>query len=316
MRNIKDFLLDTSIYFSFDQSGFLRHAKSFEEIPQDLSGLNALITGANAGIGYETAKSLAMRNARVMMLCRNKEKSEEAYQTLKNINPLTQRYIVDMSDLDSIAQLSIELPTSEKIHCIIQNAGLMPQQYAQNKQGLETCLATHIIGPIALLKKLHKDQRIDQHTKNIFVSSGGGYTKKLDCAAMFDYSEERREKYDGMQAYAYTKRAQMVLNRIINEKALFDVRSYCMHPGWASTDGVKNAMPQFFDFTQQRLRTPAQGADTVIYLASRYQEDLDTDGIWFDRVLRNDYLLWGTKETQAQREEFFLRIEEILNTNG
>ena len=80
MRSPLSALLDASIYFSFDASGFRRHARGFDpsDIDVDMGGKRCLVTGANSGIGLATAQALARRGAEVWILCRNPERGRAA----------------------------------------------------------------------------------------------------------------------------------------------------------------------------------------------------------------------------------------------
>ncbi len=302
-------ILDASIYFSFDQRGYLRHQKSYfnpNDLEKDLSDLNIMITGANNGLGYETARQLAHMKANLFLVCRNPEKSEQAYQEIKKIQPNTTLIIADMSDLESIRNITID----QKIDCLVQNAGLMPETYQVSKQGYEICLATHILGPLTLIDHLKHKNLFSPKPRIIFVSSGGGYTKKLDIHQIFEPSQTT---YDGMQAYAYTKRAQMVLSEMINQKNPEKIESFVCHPGWADTSGVRTAMPKFFEKTKENLRNLQSGADTIVYLASQTKEKQSTQGVWFDRKIRSYYLLPFTKESSEDREKFWQKLSEILD---
>jgi dehydrogenase/reductase SDR family protein 12 len=79
-----DILLDETILFSFDRTGYERHARAFrpEELAEDLSGRVCLVTGANSGIGRAAALELARRGAELWLLCRDEGRGREAQQAL------------------------------------------------------------------------------------------------------------------------------------------------------------------------------------------------------------------------------------------
>ena len=91
-RNLQNKLLDGSIFFSFDRSGFIRHAQEYntEDLNVDCTGKNYLITGANSGLGKATAIEIAQRGGTVYLLCRNEQRAtnaqEEIIQKTKNQN--------------------------------------------------------------------------------------------------------------------------------------------------------------------------------------------------------------------------------------
>src|SRR6478609_4309546 len=94
-----DKVLDKSILFSFDRTGFLRHQKHYDQnsLKVDLKNKVCLVTGANSGLGFETAKKLAKLGAQVILVCRNKEKGQKA---LEKIEGKARLEILDVSDLE------------------------------------------------------------------------------------------------------------------------------------------------------------------------------------------------------------------------
>jgi NAD(P)-dependent dehydrogenase (short-subunit alcohol dehydrogenase family) len=103
-----------------------------------------------------------------------------------------------------------------------------------------------------------------ENARIIFVSSGGMYAVGL----RLDDPEYKNSPYEGVKAYAYAKRAQVVLTEIYadmwKEKK---IGVYSMHPGWADTKVVQNSLSIFSMLTSAILRTPEEGADTIVYLA-------------------------------------------------
>ena len=99
-------VLDPSIVFSFDQTGFLRHRMLFDghDLDVDLAGRVCRITGGNSGLGYATAAGLAVRGATVWLLCRNEARAESAVENIRKTtnNPNVFHAKVDVSNPDSI----------------------------------------------------------------------------------------------------------------------------------------------------------------------------------------------------------------------
>jgi NAD(P)-dependent dehydrogenase (short-subunit alcohol dehydrogenase family) len=75
-----------------------------------------------------------------------------------------------------------------------------------------------------------------------------------------------------------------------------------MHPGWADTPAVRTSLPRFWSLLRRVLRTPAEGADTVVWLAASPAARGQTGRFWFDRQPRSTHLLPWTRETSAQRQ--------------
>lgn len=315
-RKLKNAVLDRSIYWSFDRTGFLRHQREFVagDLDVDLRGTRCLVTGANSGLGLATARGLAHRGATVHMLCRNRERGEAAREDIRSTALAAGRTsvdlrldLVDMSDLHSVRSFctSFDAPVDVLIH----NAGLLPDQRRLSPQGLELTVATHVAGPWLMTRLLSRQFR---HARIITVSSGGMYSKKLDVAKMLSTSGS----YDGVAAYAMTKRAQVVLSESWASE-LPQHGFHAMHPGWAATSGVQTSLPGFFDRMQGRLRSAAEGADTALWLAvvsaagGRLQGQLDSGEFWFDRELADTELLPWTKTRESERRKLWAWCETV-----
>jgi len=133
----------------------------------------------------------------------------------------------------------------------------------------------------------------------IWVSSGGMYTRALNL----EDPDWRDRPYDGVVAYAETKRAQVVLSELWAEELRgAGVAVNAMHPGWADTPAVESSLPLFHRVTKHILRTPAEGADTVVWLAACPRR-LGSGRFFFDREERSTHYLPWTHETEAQRRQ-------------
>ncbi|KAL5022535.1 hypothetical protein ScPMuIL_001690 [Solemya velum] len=140
----------------------------------DLTGKTALVTGANSGIGFETAKELARRNARVIILCRNEEKGIHATNKIieetKNKNIVLK--ITDLSLMKSVRKTAEEiLREEERLDILINNAGLLAQKKIITDEGLEYTYATNHFGPFLLTNLLLGLLRRSAPSRVIVVSS-------------------------------------------------------------------------------------------------------------------------------------------------
>lgn len=271
--------LDKTIYFSFDASGFKRHAEDFApgDLNVDLRGKRYVVTGANSGLGYATAFALARLGAHVDLFCRNPERATAAQQRMKMDAPAitTRVVLVDMGDLSAVDAAAAQLGDTP-LDGLIHNAGLMPEERKETVQGFELTYAVHLLGPLRLTWRLLPNLRAAKG-RVIFVSSGGMYSEQLDVEGL----QNREPPYEGIKAYARTKRGQVELAGALAELVDPPVAVHAMHPGWADTAGVRTSMPRFWKFTKGRLRSPAQGADTIVWLAA--SETRPASDFWFDR---------------------------------
>lgn len=297
-----DTIRDRSILFAFDRSGFERHQRSFVEADLDVSmhGRTCLVTGANSGLGFELARGLAERGGTVHMLCRSAERGAAARARIieETGHGDVHLHVVDLSDRSSLHRFARDF-SEARVDVLVHNAGTLPLERELTGDGLELTVATHLVGPF-LLTTLLKPRLAGARV--IFVSSGGMYAKRLDMDVMMSVDGP----YDGVAAYAMTKRGQVVLSeQLAVEFAGIGTTFNAMHPGWADTPGVERSLPRFWRFMKKRLRTPEQGADTALWLAVADRVVGETGKLWFDRSAVPTHLTARTREDDEQRRRLW-----------
>jgi NAD(P)-dependent dehydrogenase (short-subunit alcohol dehydrogenase family) len=298
-------LLDPTIVMSFDRSGFLRHAINFDpaDLDVDLTGRTCLVTGGNSGIGYATAAGLAQRGATVWLLCRNPERGEYAVRRLRAATGSRRVHcaVLDVADFTSIRRFAKDFG-GRSVDVLVHNAGVLPDRREETADGNELTLATNVLGPLLLTRLLLPKLRAAGRARVVFVSSGGMYTQRLSVAD----AQWKERPFDGVAAYAQTKRMQVVLAETLARRLAADgVVVHAMHPGWADTPAVRTSLPRFHAVTRLILRTPEQGADTVLWLAASAAGGRSSGCFWFDRASRPTHLLKRTRETDADRRAFW-----------
>jgi len=294
---------------SFDRLGFTRHQRRYRptDLEVDLIGRICLVSGANAGLGRSTARGLASRGATVHLLCRDRERGEVARDELRREtgSARIELDVVDVSDLGSIRRF-IEHLDVPHVDVLVHNAGVLPGQRVVTSDGLELCFATHVAGPHLLTRLLVP--RLGDDARVIFVSSGGMYTQRLDL----DDLNRDREPYDGVVAYAQTKRMQVILaERWSRRLAETGVSVFSMHPGWADTRSVELSLPRFHRWLRPVLRSPEQGADTIVWLAACSPAPSPSGAFWFDRAPRSAHYLPWTRESAATRDALWTTVERV-----
>ncbi len=298
-------LLDWSPLGSFDRLGFARHAAAFDpdDLAVDLYGRRCLVTGANAGIGFETACALADLGAEVVMLCRSVERGDAAGDEIRDLTGSKRVSVVrlDVSDLDDI-EARLPLLAADPVDVLVHNAGVLPDERRESNQGLELCFATHVAGPHRLTAGLRVALAAEGGGRVVWVSSGGMLTRKLEV----DDPQWRERDYDGVLAYAETKRAQVVLAECWAD-ALRDeaVDVHAMHPGWCDTASVEASLPLFHKVTRPILRSAEEGADTVVWLAASPAVDGETGQFYFDREVVRKHWLPSTRESESERRRYW-----------
>lgn len=223
---------------------------------------------------------------------------------------------VDVSDLASVARFARGF-AADTIDVLVHNAGVLPAARTLTADDLELTFATHVAGPHLLTRLLTPRLRASDDPRMVWVSSGGMYTQRLSLA---DLAWERRA-YDGVRAYAQTKRMQVVLaaqwarelgaSAGATTEGAASVHVSSMHPGWADTPGVETSLPRFHARLRARLRTPAEGADTIVWLAARRPAPSPSGTFWFDRRARWTHYLPWTHSRAATRAALWSLVDRL-----
>jgi dehydrogenase/reductase SDR family protein 12 len=312
LGNTLSLVVDPTIAFSFDHTGFLIHSLAFEpgDLDVDLSARRALVTGANTGIGFEIAMALADLGAEVLLGCRSVTRGEEAAATIRRTsgNEHVSVVEIDMSDLNTVRDAATAL-SRQPLDILVHNAGLLPETRCETPQGLETTYAVHVAGPYLLTRLLQPALQRCNDARVVWVSSGGMYSQSLSTEDL-DWTAR---SYDGVAAYAQTKRMQVIIaEELASDLAETDITVSSMHPGWAATDGVKTSLPTFSRVMQPLLRTAAEGADTAVWLAASTSARGRNGLFWFDRAPRRTHFFPWTRESDATRAQFLKHLTETV----
>ncbi|ABM62096.1 SDR family NAD(P)-dependent oxidoreductase [Halorhodospira halophila] len=307
MRKPHEWLLDASIYFSFDRSGSERHARTWPGFRDRLrsgpdEALTGLVTGGSRGIGAAAVHRLRGMGHRVLSCGRSEQAEDTDYRTL------------DTGDWAAVARTVETLPP---LDFIALNAGAMPERFTLNADGVELQMASQLFGHYLLVHNLARAGKLREGARVVWMSSGGMYLQRLHLRHLFE-----NDRYDKVATYANVKRAQTIVNAQMARMPLFrNVGCFAMHPGWVDTAGVREAIPGFWRWTQGRLRTPEQGADTLVWLVTRASSGegaadassaLESGGFYFDRRRVSPYLVPGTRETATEREALLEYLERLL----
>jgi dehydrogenase/reductase SDR family member 12 len=173
----------------------VRSALCFRNEDTDVSlvGKRFIVTGANAGIGFQIALGLAQHGAHVHMLCRSKERGEQAVQSIiaeckertgKDTSTNVTLHIVDLSLLHDIDKFtSTFIAHHKELHCLVNNAAVMMEKRSETEEGLETVCATNLIGFYGLTEKLwallKSSGTAEEPSRIVNVVSAGMFTHKL-----------------------------------------------------------------------------------------------------------------------------------------
>ncbi len=271
-----------------------------------------VVTGASSGLGEAAARSLAALGARVHLIGRKAARLADCAERIRRSVGSAELVIheADISDLDAVRALGSELRRSvTAVHALIHCAGLIPPERTLSAQGHEMALATHVLGPYLLTGELDELMRSDGDARVIFVSSGGMYSSSLVRDLEFADGP-----YQGIRAYARTKRMQVSLAEMLGEHYCGpgDPVVHSMHPGWAATPGVTESIATFGKLTRPILRTPEQGADTIVWLAAAAEPAAATGQFWHDRKVRPTYYLRWQHDNPAARRHLWEQCERAV----
>ena len=286
----------------FTRYGHRRGRRKWLPMSSDMAGKHVLLTGANAGLGFATAVSLLEAGATLTVVIRDPAKLDLMQQAFEaETGRRADRVeLADLSLLGDVNRLCQKLlHQGEPIDVLINNAGALFNDYAVTREGLERSVSLPLLSPWRLTEPLLPLlRRADTPARVINVVSGGMYTQKLRCDELI----MPEHNYDGTAAYARAKRALTVLTELwADQWAADNIVVNSMHPGWADTPGVQNALPGFRRVTKKVLRTPDEGADTVIWLARATEADKLTGKLFLDREPRTTHLRARTIEDEGER---------------
>ncbi len=270
-----DSALDRSIVFSFDRTGYARHARTFRDDARDLRGREVLVTGGTRGIGRAITERLAARGARVTVWGRTDADARATASALGLPEPV----VGDLGDLEAAGRVVAGfVAAGRRFDALVLNAGAMPLTRTLTPQGHELTWASQVLGHWLLVRGL-RDAGLLDGARVVWMASGGLYMQRLDLR---DLTWSRR-RYQRHTAYANAKRAQTLLTERLQRESGHRLWVGVTHPGWVDTGAVALSMPLFHRLTGPILRTPAQGADTAAWMVETAAA-LPGGRFWFDRA--------------------------------
>ena len=210
-------------------------AWSEADIP-DQSGRIALVTGANSGLGLETARALAQGGATVLLACRQRSRGEAVRQQLLPLARAGLEVIdLDLADLASVAAAASQVQREfGRLDLLINNAGVMAPPRRLSRDGHELQFAVNHLGHFALTTALLPLLKQQSGARVVTVSSGAHYFGRI---AFDDLQGERR--YDPWTAYSQSKLANVMMALQLQEQLVAagsSTLSIAAHPGLARTN--------------------------------------------------------------------------------
>ncbi|HKK00106.1 MAG TPA: SDR family NAD(P)-dependent oxidoreductase [Desulfotignum sp.] len=311
-----DYLADHAILpgmLLFSRFGYSLARRFWTEPAGTLYGRKVVLTGGTSGIGKAAAFRLAEKKAFLTIIARNKKKAQQVQQEIveKTGNPHVDYLLADLSLMQDIAHAARELQDKKKsIDILINNAGALFNERRETSEGIEQTFATDLLGVFYLTELLKKSLARSPGARIINVASGGMYTQKIAV----DDLENRQGPYNGSKAYARAKRGVVILTRLwAAQLKEHGISVHAMHPGWVDTPGIERSLPEFHALVNRILRTPDQGADTIVWLAVSEKAGQSTGRFWLDRRPHETVVFPGTGESEKERQVLWNRLQDMIS---
>ncbi|KAI8323020.1 NAD(P)-binding protein [Martensiomyces pterosporus] len=250
----------------------------------------AIVTGANSGIGFETAKALGRAGFHTILACRSEDRAKEAIETLKRQTGLEDRFEFMRLDLASLESVDAFVEEFKKrgtpLDVLVNNAGVMMISYAENPNGIESQLGTNHVGHFALtMGLLDSLKAAKQGARVVVVSSlAASFVQEID----YERFGRRQTWYDSYDNYSMSKLASTTFaNTLARKLASSGVTVNSLHPGMVTTNITRHVGTSSIQHAVESmiLLDVQAGALTSIYLALSPEVEGET-GHYFTRCMQ------------------------------
>lgn len=266
-----NFYQETMLTLSFNDSEKDRMSQSTWSVASmaEQRGRVAIVTGANSGIGFETAKTLAQKGASVVVAARNPAKGEAAVEEIRREEPVgsVRLMLLDLADLASVRSFAADFSTDfQRLDLLINNAGVMalPKRF-ETADGFEMQFGTNHLGHFALTGLLFDLLSRTPGSRVVNVSSGAHRGGRMNWDDL-----HFRQGYTPFGAYSQSKLANLLFTGELQRRfqgAGLDVLAAAAHPGWTATNlqthsGIAGLLNPIFG------QKPPMGALPTLYAAT------------------------------------------------
>lgn len=243
----------------------------------DLSGKRAIVTGANSGIGVETAVALAGRGAHVVLAVRDPASAQPVLDRIQASGGAASVGALDLSDLRSVEAFA-QGQVGHPLHLLINNAGIMACPMARTKQGFESQLGVNHLGHFRLTTLLLPALKAANGARVVCVSSSGHHWSDF----RFDDPNYETREYDPLESYGQAKTANALFAVELDRRHAADgIRAFSLMPG-----AIRTSLGRYMtEDTRGRLgigddtpreifwKSPEQGASTSVWAALGHELD-------------------------------------------
>lgn len=243
-----------------------------DDIPE-LTGKTILVTGANSGLGLESARMLAGRGATVVMACRNADKGRAAMESIRAQHPNADLTLMelDLADLGSVHRFAEAFRSNhDRLDVLINNAGLMAPPLQHTRHGFEMQFGTNHLGHFALTGLLLDRLEAAEAPRVVVVSSlahrmGNIYFDNLNGEKWY-----RRWQFYGQSKLANLMFA-LELERRLREQGS-SVKVMAVHPGYSATN-LQQGIPGHGLFNAVTAQSQEKGAYPSVFAATSEQAE-------------------------------------------
>jgi NAD(P)-dependent dehydrogenase (short-subunit alcohol dehydrogenase family) len=249
-----------------------------------MHGRTCVITGANAGIGFEAARQLAVLGATVLLVCRDRTKGEAAMQEINRSASASgsggssELFIADLSAQQQIRTVAADILASHpRIDVLINNAGLALKQREVTIDGIERTFAVNFLAYFMLAHLLMPGLRAADHARIVNVASDAHRAGRLDFQNM-----QGERQYRNYRMYAESKLQDVMFTYALARRlAGSGITVNTLHPGVVATK-IWRQIPILRVLSKWFMTSPANGARTTVYLAA--SPDVQAvSGAYFDK---------------------------------
>ena len=278
----------------------------------DLHGKIAVVTGASTGLGAETARALAASGAHVVLAGRDASRIDTAAAAIRErvADASLETGALDLASLDSVrAFAGGYLGVHDRLHLLINNAGVMYTPFEHTAEGFEMQFGTNHVGHFLLTCLLAPALLADPPSRVVNLSSGG----HMGSDIVWDDPNFERRGYDKFAAYGQSKTANILFS-VELERRLGDrgVHAYAVHPGMISTELGRSMTKDDFTALMARAKaspsggmpprkTVEQGAATSVWAATAPELDAQGGTYLADCEVTDEHAPWARDPESAAR---------------
>ncbi|CAK1543596.1 unnamed protein product [Leptosia nina] len=281
--------------------------------PTRLDGKTVLVTGGNSGIGFETAKDLAKRGARVIIADKNNAEGSVGDIIKSTGNSQVEYRHLDLADFKSVRAFADDVnKTFDRLDILVNNAGCLIEDKRLSKDGIDLMMQVNYLGPF-LLTNLLLEKLIKAQSRIVIVSSGLYSYGEVDLQ---DLTGSKPENF--FKAYINTKLCTVLWTKALAKNLPSNVSAFCLHPGMVSTNIVARFNGILGTFFKRMflwlVKSPYEGAQTSIHAC--IAPGIETlSGSYFSncRLTPTAKLVNDPKLVEDLWKETTLLLKDILN---